>query len=73
VRVHVGSVLRPGPDAPRAAKSVDDAWNRLQPVDNTSMRSGLWTTPSWKSGLSDPQPRRASKCNLILARSNRLV
>ena len=44
VRVHVGSVLRSGLAAPQPAKSVDDAWNRLQPVDNASSASGLWTT-----------------------------
>ena len=36
VRVHVGSVLRSGPAAPRPVKSVDDASSGLQPVDNAS-------------------------------------
>ena len=34
VRVHVGSVLTSGLDAPRPAKSVDDAPSGLQLVDN---------------------------------------
>src|SRR4029450_11360903 len=33
------SVLRSGPAVPHAANPVDDAWNRLQTVDNAS--SGL--------------------------------
>jgi hypothetical protein len=34
VRVHVGSVLTSAPNAPRPAKSVDDAPGDLQFVDN---------------------------------------
>jgi hypothetical protein len=34
LRVHVGSVLTSGLGAPRPAKSVDDAPNDLQLVDN---------------------------------------
>jgi hypothetical protein len=50
VRVHVGSVLRSGPAAPQPVKSVDNAWNRLQPVDNNaSSASGLWRTLSWQA------------------------
>ena len=40
VRVHVGSVLRLGPCAPRAAKSVDDASSGFRLVDNALLKGG---------------------------------
>jgi hypothetical protein len=76
VLVHVGSVLMSGLNAPRPAKSVDDALSGIQLVEN-GVREGRSFAPricgSVRQGLGRRQPRKGQARQFDLVGSNRLA